>query len=308
MKQTFYSPGKLLLTAEYFVLDGAQALAVPCRFGQDLVVSPSETSGITWASYKIEGTLWFEHHFSIEDIKETPKTKPSSIKETLQKILYHANSMNPSFFESLAVTCHTHLEFPRDWGLGSSSTLINNIAQWTKVDAYSLLEKSFGGSGYDIAAAKCKLPFLFSNLGSISTQELILEWNFTDQIFFVHLNQKQDSKEGIERYRNRLATIQLQNSSPSYIDQINSLTQDFVNAENIKMLGLAMEKHENLVADFIGLEPIKQKLFSDYPHPIKSLGAWGGDFFMAIGSIEDRKYFKQKGYKNILDFKEMVLF
>ena len=29
----------------------------------------------------------------------------------------------------------TKLDFPKNWGLGTSSTLINNIAQWAQVDA-----------------------------------------------------------------------------------------------------------------------------------------------------------------------------
>ena len=36
--QTFYSNGKLLITGEYVVLDGAKALALPTKFGQSLVV------------------------------------------------------------------------------------------------------------------------------------------------------------------------------------------------------------------------------------------------------------------------------
>ena len=35
MKNHIFSPGKLLITSEYFVLDGALALAVPTRLGQD---------------------------------------------------------------------------------------------------------------------------------------------------------------------------------------------------------------------------------------------------------------------------------
>ena len=38
MEKTYYSNGKLLLTGEYVVLDGAEALAVPTRFGQNLTV------------------------------------------------------------------------------------------------------------------------------------------------------------------------------------------------------------------------------------------------------------------------------
>ena len=43
--QTFYSNGKLLLTGEYVVLDGAKALAVPTRFGQNLIVASVQYSG-----------------------------------------------------------------------------------------------------------------------------------------------------------------------------------------------------------------------------------------------------------------------
>ena len=32
---TIFSPGKLLLTSEYVVLDGALALAVPTKWGQE---------------------------------------------------------------------------------------------------------------------------------------------------------------------------------------------------------------------------------------------------------------------------------
>ena len=36
MKKTFYSNGKLLITGEYVVLDGAKALALPTKYGQNL--------------------------------------------------------------------------------------------------------------------------------------------------------------------------------------------------------------------------------------------------------------------------------
>ena len=35
MTGNFFSPGKLLLTSEYVVLDGALALALPTKLGQD---------------------------------------------------------------------------------------------------------------------------------------------------------------------------------------------------------------------------------------------------------------------------------
>ena len=301
MKQTYYSHGKLLLTGEYFVLDGVQALAVPCKFGQSLEVSPSQVSGVSWVSYAIDGECWFTHHFSFEEIREIPVSKPKSVADRLQKILHFAYQEQPLFFEDLAVYCETKLEFPRDWGLGTSSTLIYNIALWTGVDAYKLLETSFGGSGYDIAAAESKKPFLYQRYATPRLEEINLAWKFTDQLFFVHRNQKQDSKEGIARYRDKVE------ENKEILTVLNSLTQDFIQAENIEQLGDAIERHESLVAEFIELPTIKESLFPDYPYAIKSLGAWGGDFFLAIGSEEDKTYFKDRGYATILSFKDMVL-
>jgi len=298
---SYYSHGKLLLTGEYLVLDGAQALAVPCKFGQVLEVYSSSQPGITWASYTKDGERWFQQDFSIARIKENPKNNPDSVADTLQKILHHAFLLNPTFFDNLAVSCKTKLEFPRNWGLGSSSTLINSIAQWIGIDAYTLLEHSFGGSGYDIAAAKSKKAFLYNRYASPRIEEVELKWDFTDQIFFVHRNQKQDSKEGIARYRAKAS------NQKKKLSKINSLTQEFIQATNLDQLTHAIEEHERFIASEIGMQPIKEKLFSDYPHAIKSLGAWGGDFFMALGKEEDKTYFKDKGYKTILSFTDMVL-
>ena len=43
-KKTFYSNGKLLITGEYLVLDGARSLAIPTKFGQFLIVEEIENS------------------------------------------------------------------------------------------------------------------------------------------------------------------------------------------------------------------------------------------------------------------------
>lgn len=301
MIETFYSHGKLLLTGEYFVLDGADALGVPCKFGQSLEVSPNIQKGIAWSSYDVEGECWFQHHYSIESIKKAPASNPKSIEETLQKILHFAYCKTPSFFDKIAVQCDTKLEFPREWGLGSSSTLIHNIALWTNIDPYDLLENSFGGSGYDIAAAKSKKAFIYKRYENPRTQEIDLKWDFINNIFFVYRNQKQDSKEGIARYRAKASC------NSDKLSEINSLTIDFLNAMTLIELNAAIEKHESLVAKYIDLKPIKEELFPDYPYAIKSLGAWGGDFFMALGGEKEMDYFKKKGYTTIIPYTEMVL-
>ena len=45
----FYSPGKLLLTGEYVVLDGAKSLAIPTIFGQSLNITSIPALAVTKA-------------------------------------------------------------------------------------------------------------------------------------------------------------------------------------------------------------------------------------------------------------------
>ena len=46
--QNYYSNGKLLLTGEYVVLDGALSLAIPTRYGQSLTIEPINDSKLIW--------------------------------------------------------------------------------------------------------------------------------------------------------------------------------------------------------------------------------------------------------------------
>ena len=54
----YYSNGKLLITGEYFVLDGAISLAVPTTCGQDLIVESIKESQLIWESYDPYNLLW----------------------------------------------------------------------------------------------------------------------------------------------------------------------------------------------------------------------------------------------------------
>ena len=60
MKKEFYSNGKLLITGEYVVLDGAKALALPTKFGQSLIIEPSDNNEIYWKSHDHDKSIWFE--------------------------------------------------------------------------------------------------------------------------------------------------------------------------------------------------------------------------------------------------------
>jgi len=296
----FYSHGKLLLTGEYVVLDGATALAIPTAKGQSLTVSSVDGDQLLWTSLEEQGECWFEAVFSSE--LEVEATNDVAVAQSLQKMLKVACVLNPKFSSEIQGSLvTTKLEFPRDWGLGSSSTLLNNIAQWAEVDAFQLGNVSFGGSGYDIAAAQNDQPILYRrNENKPIISPITLEWNFTAQLFFVHLNIKQDSKEGIDRYQ---ATLE---DNGSIHTQISKISKAMVASKTLSAFTQLLNEHEGLISERVDLPTVKSRLFNDYPGAIKSLGAWGGDFILATGGVREHNYFRKKGFNTIIPFEEMM--
>jgi len=305
MKKEFYSNGKLLITGEYLVLDGAKAFALPTKFGQNLIVEEKSTPEIDWKSYDSDGSLWFEDSFTFENIAINNNTeKKSSIRNTLICILHEAFKLNPDFIDvSIGYSISTALTFPRNWGLGTSSTLINNIAQWLQIDAFVLLKNSFGGSGYDIASAQNNYPILYH----LDNEKPIVEKinfnpTFSDNLYFVYLDQKQNSKESILSYYN--------NKNRELTESIirnNSITQKVLHSTTLSEFALALEEHETELSLILKMQTIKESRFPDFDGVIKSLGAWGGDFVMAISKENPTDYFNKNGFKTIIPYKDMIL-
>ena len=304
MKTTFYSNGKLLITGEYLVLDGARAFALPTKFGQNLIVEDGINQEITWKSYDYDNRLWFEDIITFSEIINNPVTKTETVKTTLINILHEAYILNPYFINSSeGYKISTQLTFPKNWGLGTSSTLLNNIAQWTKIDAFTLLKNSFGGSGYDIACAQNNTPIVY-HLEQNSPIVEITRFNpdFKENIYFVYLNKKQNSKTAINAYYNNK-----KEHLTKSIAENNKITEAILNAKTVKEFASALEKHEIHLSDILETRTIKENIFSDFNGVVKSLGAWGGDFVMVVSKENPSAYFASKGYETILTYDEMIL-
>jgi mevalonate kinase len=299
---TFYSNGKLLLTAEYVVLDGALALALPTKFGQSLTIKHIEEQKLFWKSYDPNDTIWFEDRFLLESINSTDLNIDQDISKTLVHILQQARLLNPDFLsDKKGFEITTHLGFPKNWGLGTSSTLINNIANWAKVDAYELLGKTFGGSGYDIACAQHQKAITYQLSDSRIVNEVNFNPEFKDHLYFVYLNKKQNSRDGIAHYKANASVNQLA------ISEITDITNQMLICKSLEAFETLIENHEQLISKLIKQQPIKTSFFSDFDGSIKSLGAWGGDFVLVTSKSNPTNYFKEKGLDVLLPFKEMIL-
>ena len=304
MKQLFYSNGKLLITGEYVVLDGAKAFALPTRFGQNLIVEKGKGRKISWKSFDKDGTAWFEDTILFDEIimrKETEKS--DSIKGTLLEILHEAYLLNPDFIDAHSgYNITTELTFPKFWGLGTSSTLINNIAQWAGIDAFVLLNNSFGGSGYDIACAQNNTPLLYHLVnGKPLVEKVEFEPLFKEHLYFVYLNQKQSSKAAIASYYAK------QSNLSKSITALEKITQNVVRAADLGTFASELEKHEMIMSDILEMQTVKERFFPDFKGVIKSLGAWGGDFVLVISKDNPSSYFEERGFTTLLPYREMIL-
>lgn len=304
MKQTFYSNGKLLITGEYLVLDGAKAFALPTKFGQNLIIEKGNNQEIHWESYDVDHSIWFKEILTFSEITNPLQPETESVKNTLLAILHEAYLLNPKFInESEGYLITTELGFPKNWGLGTSSTLINNIAQWLQIDAFILLKNSFGGSGYDIACAQNNTPVLYAIVEDKPiVEKVIFNPDFAENLYFVYLNKKQSSKVAIASYYNNK-----NNHLEKNINTNNTITQAVIEATTLKSFAAAIEKHEIAMSNILEMKTVKEALFPDFKGVLKSLGAWGGDFILAISKENPKDYFASKGYETIIPYSEMIL-
>jgi len=300
----FYSNGKLLITSEYLVLDGAVALALPTVYGQNLIVKIDNNNEniLTWNSIDYDGKVWFNCKFEILSFNIISSSNKNTAL-TLQKILQEIKKTNPLFLtENNNIDVTTKLTFNKNWGLGTSSTLINNIANWGKVNAFDLQFKIFGGSAYDIACAQNDNPILYQLNHKIPTIKNV-DFNplFKEQLFFIYLNKKQNSRNAIKLYEN------FKGNKAKLVEEISKLTNAICSETSFSYFENLIKEHEKIISKVTQTKSVQDLLFNDYFGQIKSLGAWGGDFILATGNDDSIKYFKNKGFDTVIPYSKIIL-
>ncbi len=307
MHQKAYSHGKLLITGEYAILDGALGLALPTKLGQSLSLQPIEGKTWQWKSYLHNKQLWQQIEFDTKAILEFDQSlNELDFKGRILQLLHAIYQLkSPLLNTSQAFQVKTQLEFPKDWGLGSSSTLVANLAECFQVNAYKLLQLSFGGSGYDLACANAKQALIYQRQGFMpKISYTALSQKLTSHFYFVYRNQKQNSREAIQQYH-ETPKQDLQNA----INQLDAITKALTSTDSLHQAEDLLLKHEAIIGKLINQAPIQQKLFSDYSTGIvKSLGAWGGDFMLVTAKQpQDLDYFRDKGYPIIKAYSSFIL-
>ncbi|MBA5629441.1 GYDIA family GHMP kinase [Moheibacter lacus] len=302
----FRANGKLLIAGEYTVLDGGLSFAVPTNLGQTLEVKyleVSENPKLIWEAFLEDGSLWFSVEFELNPLMIL-RSSDAKLASKLLDIFQAIENLNPNFFQSQNrnIHCKTQLEFPNNWGLGSSSTLIYLLAQFSGVDEFELNKLTFNTSGYDIACAEENQPILYQiEENQRQFEPIHFQPKFLDKLHFVYLNQKQDTQISVSKiYKSKLKNEKL-------VREISEIVSKMIQVEELNEFENLVNQHENLLSAHLEIPKVKDLYFSDYEGTVKSLGAWGGDFVMVTERENFRNYFFEKGFKTIFSFREMVL-
>lgn len=300
----WYAHGKLLLTGEYLVLEGASALALPLKLGQSFSALKTSDKQISWqANYLLEP--WFSATLSLPELKIISSDNQKLAKQ-LQKIFFQLQQLKSDLFiKSQGFTIRTVLDFNPEFGLGSSSTLIANLARWAGVDPYELQKITFGGSGYDIACALSGKPLFYQlqNEKPIIT-EIEFSPKFSDKLYFVYLGKKQISLESISHFKKHGVF------SKNDIRRISEIGKQIMLTDSFEEFESLLVQHENIMAKILGQQTVQSLLFRDFAGTVKSLGAWGGDFVLMTfsdGKAKLKQYLSSKNLDVVFTYDELIL-
>lgn len=297
----FKSNGKLLITSEYLVMKGAMALAIPAKLDQELNVISTNSDFINWKSFNKDNQIWYEEKFFLDKGTLIYHGKKNKMSDLIVRLFDYIHKFNKPE-KSIGNEFIWKINFNINWGLGSSSTLINNLSKWAKVNPYKLLFSVFNGSGYDIACCDKSNPIIFQKKDDyLSVSDTTFNPNFLNNLFLIFLNKKQDTQKSVQNF------LETDQSLSEGINQINEIVHEIENVKDITTFESLIERHEKIIANVLQMPTIQNEKFPDYNNGvIKSLGSWGGDFVLATGDEKSVNYFEEKGFNTIRKISDLL--
>lgn len=301
--KTLYAHGKLQISAEYMVMYGSKALALPLQLGQSMQRIRSENPNLfSWKAYHRDKT-WFSALMNPSNLRILESTDPEKA-EYLQQLIMACIQMVPSFQENLfKFDVETVLDFSPQWGLGSSSTLTAMMAEWAEVNPLDLHFMISEGSGLDIACALAEGPIIYRlRDDEPHYQHVLFQPPFIHQIYFARLesvpSRAESLQQAMEKWHPDFVTIH----------HFSELTDRMLEAMELSSFQKCMEEHEGALSELLGMKMISDTLFPGLPGSVKSLG-WWRDFVMIASEAPEKElydYLHEKDIKIIYSYQELV--
>ena len=281
-----------MLCGEYAVLCGALAIAFPTKFRQCMEVEYRPGTGwIHWQSYDFEGFQWLRCSFHPDD--DCSQHPLKNVLQPIQAMLRCVRERNAGAMPSdKDVTFRVKASFRKEWGLGSSSALIANIARWSGVDPWELMQLSFPGSGYDVAVAfhgKALTYRLDGGARDIRFLEYIPSWLEDFRVVFT--GKKVNSRDSVNENKSMFHKLE------PHVAELDRIARGLLTADSSAEACELLQRYEEILSVTLEMEP-GARLFPGYSGTIKSLGAWGGDAIL----VEYRQGEFEEVFQNLISF------
>ena len=329
-------PGKILLSGEYVVLDGATALGLASRMGQSMAVFRGSQPGcLRWIALDHLHNPWLQANYRIVDgqwsvgeVSAAASESADMLQNWLQAAWtlmarpgdgsasgYGEASWNDILHQE-GLTVQTQLDFARSWGLGSSSTALALLAQWLGVDARRLYALTTNGSGYDLEVALQNSSILYrlpegrpitNSLSADPFEPIVQPIPYRlpqgGRLWLVDPGGKQISAKEVVRYR-KLD----KNQRMACVEEISSLSVALATCQDVTMMMDCFEQHDGVLEKLLGQPCLQRSAGNGFPGRLKSLGAWGGDLFLAVSpSSEDALHWlENQANWSIYPFEQLI--
>lgn len=170
------------------------------------------------------------------------------------------------------------------------------------MDPYELNKRIFNGSGFDIACASANGPIFYKK--NVTPVPANLDFPFVDKLYFIYSGSKKSTRNEVRRFLNEGEITSAQ------VEQVDAISEQIATTGNLDDFQRLIREHEQLVSGLLNIPPVKSRYFNDFEGEVKSLGAWGGDFYLVATPMDDRgvlQYFKEKGLRVVFPWNELVL-
>lgn len=265
-----------------------------------------ESSGaeIHWISQNENSEKWFECKLNLIDFS-IEKTTDEERAGFIQSLIRAAAQLNSDFLSQWKkYRVVTQLEFDSEWGWGSSSTLTTNLARWAELSPFELYFETQKGSGYDVAAAMASGPILYQK----SEEELSFEGfdmnpDLLDHMYVFYQGKKSDSAKSVRSWKS------VKKWTSGDVALVSEMSEKIAGGCGVSEAIDIFKEHERLLSGLLDL-PLVQDQYSGFEGGvIKSLGAWGGDFALALHPDQNysENYFKSHSIDTWFRLADIVL-
>ena len=305
MQYTFqyHSNGSCLLTGEYLVSKGSQAIVLPLKKGQTLVVKPIRQDLLIWESVYDEQTL-FKAVFTtdrIDVIESTDGEKSLFVQRVLKKALEFVPSISSLPGYSIqAIHNYSSHQDP-----GTQAGLIASIAEWFNINPYRLNREIMTDGSYGIVCAKSSKPILYQAVEKYPDYEPIdMDWPFSENLYFVFTGYPTD-----HTYKRK--KIEHIGDLPKKISRIREINSRIIQSRSLEAFEKALLEYEQIFSEELNERRLQERKFEDFPGVIKPLKTENSPFLLVTwkGSKQElEEYFARHNLQTLYLWDELVMY